>query len=117
MGIAPRTGIGKHDKWVLLQNPGPKVPDATGGYTQSWYDLPPRELAAVEPATAATLERIAAGATVISTATKVVTINYWPEVSTETRVVYEGMRLSVKSIFDEDDGHAELSLVCEEQLQ
>ena len=111
--LGPTTSIGSRDKRILFQNPGSAVPDGDGGFTQTWVDLLPRAFAHVAPATARSLERVAAGS-VIATATHVVTVPYRTGVTTKTRIVFEGRTLNVTSVQDRDEQHVELVLVCEE---
>jgi head-tail adaptor len=86
--IGPKTAIGARSHLVQLQNPGPGVPDGDGGTTQSWFPLTPASVyAAIRPPTGQDLERLAAG-TVISTAMRVITFPFHPQVSTATRVIW-----------------------------
>lgn len=99
----------------MFQNPGPPVPSGTG-YVQSWIDLPPSVAMHVAPATAATLERVAAG-TVLSQATLVITIDYRTGLTTKSRVVFDGRTANVLSINDPDNRHVELVLACAEVIK
>lgn len=111
--LGPTAPISSRQKRVVFQNPGAESDDGAGGYTQSWTDLPPAASARVEPATAQSLERVAAG-TVISTATHVVTVPYRAGISTKTRILMDGRTLNITSVHDPEDRHVELVLVCEE---
>jgi SPP1 family predicted phage head-tail adaptor len=103
-----------HRMW--FQNPGPAVPDNDGGYTQSWTDLaPPALFVSIVNATAAALERIAGG-TVIATATHIVTGPYHPQVTTQTRAVFDGRTFQVGNVIDREQRHQEMVLVCTEQV-
>jgi len=99
----------------LFQKPGPPIPDGTG-YTQSWIDLPPPEFARITPASQASLEQITAG-TVLSMATHIVTIPYRLGLTTKTRFLYDGRSLSVLGIFDYEERHVQLNLVCAEVVE
>lgn len=114
MALAPTASIHSRQKRVTFQNPGPATKDNDGGFTQSWTDLPPAASAHIAPATTETLERLAAGSTVLSSATHIVTVPYRAGISTQTRILVDGRTLNVKSIVDKDERHVELALVCEE---
>ncbi|MEP7304212.1 MAG: hypothetical protein ABJA98_01715 [Acidobacteriota bacterium] len=89
--IGLRTGVGARPHRVTLQNPlGPPVPKP-GGFTQAYADLvPPTVYAAIAVPTGKDLERLAAG-TVISSAMKVVTFPFHPQVTTKTRASWVDM--------------------------
>jgi SPP1 family predicted phage head-tail adaptor len=99
----------------LFQKPGPPVPDGTG-WTESWIDLPPAEFARITPASQASLEQITAG-TVLSMATHIVTVPYRQGLTTKTRFLYDGRSLSVLGIFDYEERHVQLNLVCAEVVE
>jgi SPP1 family predicted phage head-tail adaptor len=107
-----KTAIALRKDRGQFQRPGPNVPDGTG-WVQSWIDLPPPDFAHITPATQASLERISAG-TVISEATHVVDIAYRSDLTTKCRFLIEGRSLSILGIFDKDERHVELQLVCAE---
>jgi hypothetical protein len=80
--------LGTYDKRVTFENPGPAVPDGDGGYTEGWVPLTPAGWKVrITPATAADLERTAAGS-VVSMASHVVEGAWHPGVTTETRMVW-----------------------------
>jgi SPP1 family predicted phage head-tail adaptor len=110
--------IGSLRHRVTLQAPGELIPDGDGGYTESWTVLGRRIPAAVEPATARTLERIAANA-VASTASHLVTVRYLPGVTTKTRVVFHDVvdrTMSVTGHHDHQERHRVLVLECLEDV-
>jgi len=113
--IGMRTSIAARPHRGLFQRPGPPVPDGTG-YTQSWIDLPPAESVQITPATQAALERITAG-TVLSMATHIVVTPYRTGLSTKARFLYDGRNLSILGIFDKDERHVQLELVCAEIVE
>lgn len=116
--LGPTVPIGRRQKRVVLQNPGPDVADGAGGFTQSWIDLPPPADVRIEPASAAALERVAAGgATVLASASHLVSLPYRGGVSTATRLIVDGRVLHVSSVRDPDERHVDLILVCEERVQ
>jgi hypothetical protein len=78
--------IGQRRCLVRLQNPGTPVPDGDGGFTRPYVDLaPPTRYARVVTPTAKDLEHLAGG-TVLSTLSRVVSMPYHPDVTTETRL-------------------------------
>lgn len=102
---------------VVLQNPGPAIPDGDGGFTQAWIDLAPVSVQAhITAATAEALSRVASG-TVIETATHIVTIWFHPQVSIRTRIVFDGRTFHVAYVGDPDEKHVELVLICVEVLR
>lgn len=105
-------GLRRHT--VVLQNPGSPVPDGDGGFTLSWTDLAPRIMqASIQPATARDLERVAAGS-VLSSATQIVTIPYHAQVTTKTRITFNGRTLNVTGVANPDERNKELILACTE---
>ena len=104
---------GEYRHTVLFQNPGPPVPDGDGGFTQSWIDLvPPTWRVSIKPATARDLERVAGGS-VISSASHIVRGDFHPDVTTLTRIVFDGRVLAItgKQNLDERDVTMELVAV------
>jgi SPP1 family predicted phage head-tail adaptor len=69
--------------------------------------------ASIVPATQRDLERLVAG-TVQSSATHVVTIDYHPQVTTQTQVLFNGRTLHVNSVQNLEERNIELVLICEE---
>jgi len=113
--IAPAAPFSLRKDRGMFQNPGPPVPVGTG-FAQSWIDLPPPAFARVTPATKAAVEQIAQG-TVVSMATHLVTIPYRTGLTTKSRFVIDGRTLNVLGIYDADERHAELVLVCAEVVK
>lgn len=112
--VGSRTAVADRPHRVTLQNPGPAVPDGDGGFTQSWTDLvPPAMSAKIAPAAARDLERVAAG-TVIATASHLVTMPYHPQVTTQTRILFNGRTFSVVGVSNPEENNVELVLVCVE---
>jgi SPP1 family predicted phage head-tail adaptor len=99
----------------MFQRPGPPVPDGTG-YVQSWIDLPPAVYARITPATQAALERVSQG-TVLSMATHLMMIPYRNDLNTKVRFTLDGRTLSVLGIYDDDERHVELTLICAEVVE
>ena len=98
---------------IALHTPT-NVPDGDGGYTETWTALTPPELwAAIQPATATTLERLVAN-TVESTATHVVTIRYHDGITPTTRITHRGRYLFVRDLVNVDEVGDSMLLACEE---
>lgn len=109
-----RTSIADRPHRVTLQNPGPNVPNGDGGYTNSWFDLvPPAISVEIKPATADDLERVAAG-TVISKATSLITGPFHPQVTTKTRLLFNGREFHVTGDQNIEERGGEMVLVCVE---
>lgn len=99
---------------VLLQNPGPAVPDGDGGTVPSWTDLvPPTWSCSIEPATAKDLERVAAG-TVLATATQIIKGRYRADVTTQTRLIFGGRTFSITGVANPEERRIRLELVAVE---
>lgn len=112
--IAPKTSIADRPHRITLQNPGPGVDDGDGGTTTSWIDLNPPALSVkISPATAVDLERVAAG-TVLSTNTYIVKGPFHPQVTTRTRILFNGRQFSVTGGGSPDERQVELELVAVE---
>lgn len=106
--------LGDYRHTVLLQNPGTPTPDGDGGYTQSWTDcVPPTWQCSIEPATVRDLERVAAG-TVIATATQIIKGHYRPDVTTKTRLVFNGRRFSITGVQNPQERGITLELTAVE---
>lgn len=99
---------------VTLDNPGTAVADGDGGFTQTFAELSPaRVWAAIQPATARDLERVAAG-TVLSTASHIVTMRYHAGVTTKTRITFGTRVLNVTGVSNPDERNRELVCLCAE---
>jgi len=109
-----QTSVGRRQHRVMLQNPSGDVPDGEGGYTQGWVDLAPAVwTVSIEVPSARDLERVAAGS-VISQATRILRGLYRPDVTTKTRVLFNGRIFSVTAVNTVDERERWLELVCEE---
>lgn len=110
-------GIGNLRHQVTLENPGPRVPDAEGGYTEAWTPLTPSPVwASIQPATARDLERRVAS-TMQSTATHIVTMRFHPQVTTKTRLTFGNRVFFVSGVQNTDERNVELVLACQEIVQ
>jgi len=102
---------------IVLENPGPAVPDGDGGFTQAWVpNLPSPVWASITPASARDLERLVAGS-VQSNATHVVRIRYHANISTQTRVTFGTRVFEVTGVQNPDERNIELVLICQERVQ
>jgi head-tail adaptor len=107
-------GIGAYRHIVIVQNPGPAVPDGDGGYTEGWADGDPAEWpVSIAPASQSDLEAAASG-TVLSTATHIVRGRYHRSVTTATRLMFEGRTLNVINVRNLDERDRTLEVVAAE---
>lgn len=112
--------IGARQCRIQLQAPGPRVPDGDGEYTQTWSDLVPAYLfASLEPATAGSIERLAAN-TIAATASHLITIPFHAQVTTHCRVLYDDQwagrvrTFNISNVTNPAEDHRQLVLGCEE---
>jgi SPP1 family predicted phage head-tail adaptor len=99
---------------VTPQHPGPNVPDGDGGYTNTWIDLvPPTWACSIDPASVRDLERVQAG-TVLATASYVIKGRYRPDITTATRLLFNGRRFSVTGVGNPEERNISLELVAVE---
>jgi SPP1 family predicted phage head-tail adaptor len=99
---------------VQLQNPGAPVPDGDGGYTTPWVDcVPPQMWAQILPATQRNAEKVASG-TVITTATHIITMPFHPQVTTHSRLIYDGRTFNITSAASPGERNVQSVLVCVE---
>ena len=109
-----RTPTGLRDKRITLQNPGKAVPDGQGGFLQTWTDcVPPAAWASIDPATGGPLEHITAG-TLITVATHIVKMPYQDDVTTNSRIVFNGRFFNVIGGGSPSEDGIELELPCVE---
>lgn len=103
---------GRRDKRVFVQNATEAVVD--GEPTSTWTDAdPPSWQVAIEPASARALERITAG-TVLSQATYIVVGPYRTDITTQSRLIYNGRILNVIGLANPEESNRELIAVCAE---
>jgi head-tail adaptor len=114
------SSAGQRTKLVTLESPV-TAPDGEGGTTETWVALtPPTAYVHIQPASAADLERAAAG-TVLSTASHLIEMPYHAGVTIESRLRYtppgKAERIfQVTSVRNPDEADRDLILVAEEQL-
>lgn len=114
MSVASR---GQKRHLVSLANPGTPVPDGDGGFTVVDAPLTPATAwADIRPATARDLERTTSG-TVLSTATHIVTMDYHPQVTTQTRLTYNSRSFSVTGVANPEERNVDLILAAVEVVQ
>lgn len=112
--IGPQTSVAARPHKVSLQSPGPKVPNSDGGYTSSWVDLvPPAWSCEIKPATAVDLERVAAG-TVLSMNTYIVKGPYHPQITTASRLVFNGRIFHCTGVSTPEERNVETIVVAVE---
>lgn len=115
--VGPSIGIGARPHRVILQAPGPAVPDPRGGYTQTWTDLVPRRWqVAIETASVQKLERLAAGS-VIASAEHIVTGPYRADITTTMRLIHNGRTLNVLGVFNPEERNIDTVLACAEIVE
>ena len=111
-----QTSIGTHRHLVTVQGPGAPLSDGDGGFTTPWADLVPGTwYCSLEPATARTLERVAAG-TVLSTATHIATGRYHSGITVATRIVFDGRVFSVTGVANPEERKIRTICTVVEQL-
>lgn len=106
---------GKRDKLVSLYEMT-SSPTSDSDHSTTLSPLDPAEAwAAIEPATPQRLERIVTG-TVIAQATHVITLPYHEEVTTDTRIVWNGRQFNVVGVANPEERNIETVAVCVEQM-
>lgn len=106
--------VGSYRHKVLLQEPGPAVPDGDGGFTQTWTNLTPAIWdCSIEPATARDLERVTSG-TVLSTATHVLKGRHHPGITTQTRITFKTRVFEVSGVSNPEERDIETVVIAEE---
>jgi len=112
--IAPRVSVGARPHRVRFEQPGPPVPDGEGGWTESWLPLtPPEMFAEIRPLTAMDFEQDVPG-TILAIATHVVTCPHHPQVTTKTRLLFNGREFSIEAVANREERSIELVLLCKE---
>jgi len=106
--------LGQYRHLVTLQQPGPVVPDADGGYTEGTVPLNPAQWwCAIQPAAAKDLEAIGAGS-VLAQGTHIVKGPYHPGITTQAWLLFNARRLNVVYVANRDERSIETDLVCTE---
>jgi head-tail adaptor len=110
--------IGDQRHRVVFQNPADPVPDGRGGYSQTWTDAdPPTWYVSVTPAAAHDLEYVAGGASVITSASHIIRGRYHPNVSTKTRMVFNGRTFAITGTRNVDERSVFMELTAVEMVQ
>jgi SPP1 family predicted phage head-tail adaptor len=99
---------------VTVQAPGATAPDGDGGYTASWQDADPPTWAVSLTAALRRDGESAMAGTTIATGTHLARGRYRADVTTQTRLLYEGRVLNILTVRDLDERHRTLELVCAE---
>lgn len=112
--IGPKTSVGDRPHRVTVQSPGPAISDGDGNSTLTWTDLvPPAWQVEIKPATAVDLERVAAG-TVLSTNTYIVKGPYHAQITTGSRLLFNGRQFSVTGVSNPEERNVETIVVAVE---
>jgi head-tail adaptor len=114
--LSPRTSIAERPHRVQLQNPGPPQPNGDGGSTQTWGDLDPPFLWMAIVSSAGGIEQRAARAegSTLSVAMYTITGQYHPQVTTLTRLLFNGREFHVNGITNVTERGIEMQLSCTE---
>lgn len=111
-----RTPIGARRHWITLDAPVTVTADGDGGDVKTWAPLTPAGTwAAIVPATARDLERVAAN-TVTSTATHILTMRYHAGVTTQTRVTFGTRVFSLTGVSTPEERNRDTVAVGVEQV-
>ena len=106
--------IGDHRHAVMFENPGPAVADGDGGFTHTWTPLDPSVWwVSIAPASPQDLERFASGS-VITQATNMVRGRFHPDVSTATRMWFNGRPFAVVGTRNVDERSVDMELLAVE---
>lgn len=98
---------------VSLKSAGTKA-DGKGGFTDVLTDLDPATLyVSIEPATT---KDLIANKTVISWASHIVKGPFHPQVTTSTRIYFNGRRLDVAGVQNLEERSIDMTLSCVEQV-
>jgi hypothetical protein len=113
--IGPKTSIADRPHRMMWQNESAPVPDGDGGYTPGdWINLvPPTTSVSIEPATAKSLENVAAG-TVLSTNMYIVGGPYHPQITTKSRGLFNGRIFNVVGVSNPKERNVDTIAVCVE---
>jgi head-tail adaptor len=113
--IGPQPRISARAIRVQLQNPGPNVPDGDGGYTSTWIDLsPPFVWAHIETPIVRAPDQTVTGGAIATIARRLVMMPYQADVTTQTRIVFNGRTLMVDKVDNLGERNASLELTCHE---
>jgi SPP1 family predicted phage head-tail adaptor len=93
------------------------VADGDGGYVEDWTPLvPPQRWGVIEPARRRDVEGVTANAAIQAVATHVITMDYHPQLTVESRVFYHGREFQIHAIANENEENRQLVVVCTEVL-
>jgi head-tail adaptor len=114
--IAPRTNIGDRLHRVFLFSQRAPVPDGDGGYTMGTWPLdPPDWYVSIRPAGSRELERLTSG-TAQTRASHVVTGPYRADVTTGTRISFNGRTLYVNGVMNPEERNIDTVALCDEHV-
>jgi SPP1 family predicted phage head-tail adaptor len=110
------SAIGQYRHVVTVQNPAPPIPDGEGGYTETWTDaIPALWDVRIAPLTARDLERLAPNA-VITSATAVIQGRYHDQITTMSRLLFEGRIFILTGVSNPDERQIETMCLAVEVL-
>jgi head-tail adaptor len=113
--IGPTTNIGERPHRVWFQNPTAPVADGHGGFVQAWTDLaPPALFVKIESATGQALERVKAAGAILAQASHIVTGPFHPQVTSQTRILFNGRTFAVLGVITPAERAVELAMICAE---
>jgi len=110
--VAPNS-IGRTEHLVTFENPGPAIPDGEGGYTESWTPVT-IWFVRIRPATPKDAEAAVAG-TVITHLSHVVHGRFHSQISTKSRMVFNGRTYQITSVSPIDGRDFEMELIADLQ--
>lgn len=111
-GYFAPVGAGSRRHLVTLENPAPRVSNGRGGFTPTWTALSVSPIwVQIRPVHAAEQEH---SNRVSATRTHVVTGPYVAEVTTKTRLTYQGRVFQVTGVKNVDERDVEMELDCVE---
>lgn len=108
------TTIGHYRHTVTVESPTAGLPDAAGGWTETWTPLdPPTWDCAIQAASVRDLESIGAN-TVMAQATHLIRGRYHAGLTTQARLVFDGRIFHIVYLNNRDERQLETILVCAE---
>ncbi len=111
----PASGTLRH--MVYLEQLGEPQPDGEGGFTQTPTPLDPAWVfAAIEPATARNMERLAAG-TVISDASHLITLRHHAGLTTKTQITLGERVFQIQGVVNPEERGLMSIAICTERVE
>jgi head-tail adaptor len=111
-----RRAIGDQRHLVTLEGVQ-HVPDGDGGTTETWVPLtPPTAWAMIEPGKRRDVEAVTGSAAIQAVATHVITLDYHPQLTVESRLWYNAREFQIRAIANSNEQNVQQILVCTEVL-